>query len=410
MDNTMHDSLADQLGYEGAKRELLGRGMTSGYDYTDQFKEYAVQNKLATPSYFNNKAPELKQLAMGRMMGKELDKKLGSETEFYDMLNLLSAEGTNMLGISKDQMARSENLLRGASSEDVKKLQTAMGVTVDGLVGPQTYKALVNYKTAFSEDGTRKNFKFLNKDSNPTYAKVTNSLHTHFLRTDIEGPDAHVGADNTNLTLPAGIVADSVVVDGKTVKAGSLPKSKAQADAWFKANKDKIDLMTAVKTVGGKTYKAEDYTTYEEFTKDVLDAFAVGAKKKLPKGLDDKYLAAFASSAWNGGVESLTWSGFKTTAEELKKSTWDMSNVVAMGKHSYTGGKPSVGLLKRRMQDLNLVLPDDKKLSQVVQRTVNDKNGKFSKVEMDVIGNDGSVVRTFEFTKKSINSDQTIDL
>jgi hypothetical protein len=87
-----------------------------------------------------------------------------------------------------------------------------------------------------------------------------------------------------------------------------------------------------------------------------------------------------------------------------------MSNVVAMGKHSYTGGKPSVGLLKRRMQDLNLVLPDDKKLTKVVQRTVKGADGKFSKVEMDVIGNDGSVVRTFEFNKQSINSDQTINL
>jgi GH24 family phage-related lysozyme (muramidase) len=410
MEITMQSFLADQLGLEGGKRELLGRGMSGGYDYTPQFKEYAVQNKLANPEYFNDNTPELKQLAMGRMMGKELENKLGSEAEFYDMLNLLSAEGTNMLGISKEQLTRSENLLRGASSEDVKKLQTAMGVTADGLVGPQTYKALVNYGTAYTEQGVRKNYKFLNKDANPTYAKVTDTLHTHFLSKEIEGPDAHVGADNTNLTLPAGIVADSVMVNGKKVTAGSLPKDKAQADAWFKANKDKIDLMTAVKKVDGKTFKAEDYTTYEEFTKDVLDAFAVSAKKKLPKGLDDKYLAAFASSAWNGGTDALTWSGFKTTAEELKKATWDMSNVVAMGKHSYTTGKPSVGLLKRRMQDLNLVLPDDKKLTKVKQRTINDKNGKFSKVEMDVIGNDGSVVRTFEFTKKSINSDQTIDL
>lgn len=410
MDITMQDFLADQLGFEGGKRELLARGMLSEYDYTQQFKDYAVQNKIATPAYFNDKTPELKQLAMGRMMGKELENKLGSESEFYDMLNLMSEEGTNMIGVSKKQMTRSENLLRGASADEVKSLQTAMGVTVDGLAGPQTYKALVNYGTAYTESGVRKNFKFLNKDATPTYPKVTNSLHSHFLSADIEGPDAHVGADNTNLTLPAGIVADSVVVNGKTVKAGSLPKDKAKADAWFKANKDKIDLMTAVKTVDGKTFKAEDYTTYEEFTKDVLDAFAVGAKKKLPKGLDDKYLAAFASSAWNGGTDALTWSGFQTTANELKKSTWDMKNIVDMGKHSYTGGKPSVGLLKRRMQDLNLVLPANKKLTKVVQRTINDSNGKFSKVEMDVIGNNGSVVRTFEFTKKSINSDQTINL
>lgn len=410
MEITMQSFLADQLGFEGGKRELLGRGMSSNYEYTQEFKDYAVQNKLANPEYFSDNTPELKQLAFGRMMGKELENKLGSEGEFYNMLNLLSADGTNMIGVSNEQLTRSKNLLRGATADEVKSLQTAMGVTVDGIAGDQTYKALVNYRTAYTEDGVRKNYKFLNKDANPTYVDVTNSLHNHFLRSDIEGPDAHVGADNTNLTLPAGIVADSVMVNGKTVKAGSLPKTKAQADAWFKANKDKIDLMTAVKTVDGTTYKAEDYTTYEEFTKDVLDAFAVGAKKKLPKGLDDKYLAAFASSAWNGGTDSLTWSGFKTTAEELKKTTWDMSNVVAMGKHSFTGGSPSVGLLKRRMQDLNLVLPDDKKLTKVVQRTVKDKNGKFSKVEMDVIGNDGSVVRTFEFNKKSINNDQTINL
>jgi hypothetical protein len=277
-------------------------------------------------------------------------------------------------------------------------LQTAMGVTADGIAGPQTYKAFVNYKTAYSEGATRKAFKFINKDANPKYAENAKTLSAHFSTEEIEGSRPHVGGDAQNLTLPMGIVADSVKVNGNVVKAG---KNTLTSD-WVNNNSDKIDLMTAVKTVNGTTFKAEDYTTYEEFAKDVIDAFTTRVKSDLPNGLDDKYLPVFASTAWNLGETSGTYSGMQTTANELllPESQWNMANVTAIGKHSYDGGKPSLAILKRRMQDLNLVLPATKKLAKVKQRYIKNKDNTINHFEMDVYNKQGAVVNTIVFPTK----------
>jgi len=219
----------------------------------------------------------------------------------------------------------------------------------------------------------------------------------------IEGTRPHVGADANNLTLPFGIVPDSVMVNGVEVVAG---KNSLSNDV-LKTNPDQVQLMTATKKVGDTVYKASDYNNYIEFSDAVLGAFEKEMVAVMPD-LPEAALPTMLSSMWNVGTNSgmQNWSGFKDTVAELKKAegSRDMHSLVAMGKHSFTGGRPSVGLLKRRMEDLNLSLPPEEQIAKVSQATVN------GKPVMKVYDRDGNVIRTFKFNKKSINSDQEIDL
>ena len=220
----------------------------------------------------------------------------------------------------------------------------------------------------------------------------------------IEGTRPHVGADAQNLTLPFGIVPDSVMVNGQEVRAGA----NTLGNDVLEANPDQVELMTATKKVGNTVYKASDYNSYMEFSDAVLSAFEQELVAQMPD-LPEDALPTMLSSMWNVGVNSgmQNWSGFKATVAELRKpeGSRDMSALVSMGKHAYTGGRPSVGLLKRRMEDLNLSLPPSEQIAKVDQRTIN------GKPVMRVFDRDGNVIRVFDqFNKASINRDQVIDL
>jgi len=326
--------------------------------------------------------------------------------------------------------------------EGIKQIQTFINnnggnLVVDGILGDKTRQGIVDTMQGISKMSQEELEDVLVKDANRTNdvveglpadqkrhivgedlgegtekteedlgeKKIGEVIRPYF--TKIEGAEAHVGGDSNNLTLPWGIVADSIEVDGKRVKAGKNTLSKK----WVKENQDKIDYDTAVKEVNGKTFDASDYYDYNEYFDAVVEEYGKIVKKALPK-LDKKWLPSFVSFVWNSGNNpaSLRWSGAKTTLAEIAKpeNEWNMSNVVAIGRHSFSKKKPNFGVFKRRMMDLNLNLPPGKKISKVSRKTLYktvNTNGQTSKqvfvgVEYSAYDESGKLIRTFKHNKK----------
>ena len=150
-----------------------------------------------------------------------------------------------------------------------------------------------------------------------TYSTAVEDLYTDFTKGGQEGAEAHIGQDEQNITLPAGIVADGLKYDGKPVTQGSNTIKKAGFD------KTKLDTSGAYKKVNGVKIKRSDYTSDVDFSKAVLEGFEDVAKTKA--GTDWDSMPAAAKKAmlkvgWNKGEGWLKGSTAGAAYKELAKT------------------------------------------------------------------------------------------
>ena len=150
-----------------------------------------------------------------------------------------------------------------------------------------------------------------------TYSTAVEDLYTDFTKGGQEGVEAHIGQDEQNITLPAGIVADGLKYDGKPVTQGSNTIKKAGFD------KTKLDTSGAYKKVNGVKIKRSDYTSDVDFSKAVLEGFEDVAKTKA--GTDWDSMPAAAKKAmlkvgWNKGEGWLKGSTAGAAYKELAKT------------------------------------------------------------------------------------------
>lgn len=150
-----------------------------------------------------------------------------------------------------------------------------------------------------------------------TYSTAVEDLYTDFTKGGQEGAEAHIGQDEQNITLPAGIVADGLKYDGKPVTQGSNTIKKADFD------KTKLDTSGAYKKVNGVKIKRSDYTSDVDFSKAVLEGFEDVAKTKA--GTDWDSMPAAAKKAmlkvgWNKGEGWLKGSTAGAAYKELAKT------------------------------------------------------------------------------------------
>ena len=185
----------------------------------------------------------------------------------------------------------------------------------------------------------------------PKFHPETDSVFTHFNL--IEGTESHVGLDKENLTLARGIVPDSVMFDGKEIMAGK----NNLTDKYLSKNRDKLDWSTATKTVFGKTFVGADYESEDVWGKAILNEYVGQVKKVYPDLQDKGAVSSLVSFMWNTSSDTSTlgWSGTRNTVAELRKAPADRDTqkLFDIAKHSFAGGQPSIGLLKRRVGDLN---------------------------------------------------------
>ena len=188
----------------------------------------------------------------------------------------------------------------------------------------------------------------------------------------VEGTKPHVGSDSQNITMPNGIVPDEVQVGNKVVKKGE----NTLTDEVVKQG---IKPETAVKTVAGEKIEAKNFDNPQEFTLAVTQKYYDTTAKLLPQLKDPKAIEAMTSFVMNTSSDgkTLKWSGARETIAELAKPASDrnLSKLWGIVKHSYTDGKPSIGLMKRRVIDLNLALPENQQ-GTFVSMTKDPETGK----------------------------------
>ena len=187
----------------------------------------------------------------------------------------------------------------------------------------------------------------------PVYSATTNSVYTDFYENNEEGDEAHIGVDSHNLTLAAGIVADGgVTYNGKEVKAGKNTVKASEFDA------SKVDMSKAYKKVGGKNYKREDYTSDEDWSKAVIEAFKDVVKGRAGDSWDeltDNTKQAVTKLAWNNGEGWANYDTSQSLYKELAKETKDKT-IIADGILNYStvvGGGANIGVAKARANAWN---------------------------------------------------------
>lgn len=187
----------------------------------------------------------------------------------------------------------------------------------------------------------------------PVYSTTTNAVYTDFYENNEEGDEAHIGQDSKNLTLAAGIVADGgVTYNGKEVKAG---KNTVKASAF---DSSKVDMSKAYKKVGGKNYKREDYTSDEDWSKAVIEAFKDVVKGRAGDSWDeltDNTKQAVTKLAWNNGEGWANYDTSQSLYKELAKETKDKT-IIADGILNYStvvDGGASIGVAKARANAWN---------------------------------------------------------
>lgn len=191
----------------------------------------------------------------------------------------------------------------------------------------------------------------------PKFHSETDAVYTHFGLA--EGTKAHVGADKQNLTMARGIVPDSVMFDGQEIAAGK----NTLTDKYLQKNMDKLDYTTAMKKVGGKVFKGADYDSEEMWGKAVLNEYVDMVKKEYPSLKDGNAVSSLVSFMWNTSASTgtLGWSGTRNTVSELLKAPnkRNPQKLFDIAKHSFVNGEPSIGLLKRRVADLNIAIDNE---------------------------------------------------
>jgi hypothetical protein len=210
-------------------------------------------------------------------------------------------------------------------------------------------------------------------ETSSAFSSDVESIYTAFTAGGEEGKTAHVGLDKTNITLPAGIVADGLKYNGVTFVQG-----KAEVVGF---DKTKLDTSGAYKTVNGTKIKRSDYTSDVDFSKAVLTGFETVLKagagddwSKIPATAK----AALVKVGWNLGEGWFSGASAKDVYKELVKTTPSESNLFSKLLKSSTvaptqklddKGKPmfaadgttkimttpgaSIGIAKKRANDWN---------------------------------------------------------
>ena len=210
-------------------------------------------------------------------------------------------------------------------------------------------------------------------ETSSAFSSDVESIYTAFTAGGEEGKTAHVGLDKTNITLPAGIVADGLKYNGV-----SFVQGKAEVVGF---DKTKLDTSGAYKTVNGTKIKRSDYTSDVDFSKAVLTGF----ENVLKAGAGDDWSkipatakAALVKVGWNLGEGWFSGASAKDVYKELVKTTPSESNLFSKLLKSSTvaptqklddKGKPmfaadgttkimttpgaSIGIAKKRANDWN---------------------------------------------------------
>ena len=211
-----------------------------------------------------------------------------------------------------------------------------------------------------------------------TYSTAVEDLYTDFTEGNQEGTEAHIGQDKQNITLPAGIVADGLKYDGKSVTQGANTIKAADFD------KTKLDTSGAYKEVDGVKIKRSDYTSDVEFSKAVLEGFEDVAKTKA--GTDWDSMPSVAKKAmlkvgWNKGPGWLKGSTAGAAYKELAKDNPSASalypkiltgSTLAPKKDGTIQGA-SIGIAKARADAMN-ALKDVLKVNEIT-KVVADNSG-----------------------------------
>ena len=189
-------------------------------------------------------------------------------------------------------------------------------------------------------------------ETSSAFSSVVESLYTSFTDGGKEGTEAHVGADDKNITLPAGILAEGLIYKGKAFKQGD-----AKVVGF---DKTKLDTSGAYKVVNNKTIKRSDYTSDVDFSKAVLKGFEDAAKDAAGSDWDkikDSAKGAILKIGWNKGESTLSGDTAKAVYKELAKDTPSASNL--KGK-IFTGSTvkdkgANIGLAKARADAWNMM-------------------------------------------------------
>jgi hypothetical protein len=192
----------------------------------------------------------------------------------------------------------------------------------------------------------------VDRDSN--FSDTVELLYSDFTEGGQEGTEAHIGQDSQNITLPAGIVADGLIYDGKTVTQGKNSILSKDFDP------SKLDTTGAYKIVGGKKIKRSDYSSDVDFSKAVLSAFEDVAKTAAGSSWDsikEGAKKAVVKIGWNKGPNWLKGNTAKSLYKELSKESPNASSLyskVLTGSTVKSGGA-SIGIAKARADSFNSI-------------------------------------------------------
>ena len=192
----------------------------------------------------------------------------------------------------------------------------------------------------------------VDRDSN--FSDTVELLYSDFTEGGQEGTEAHIGQDSQNITLPAGIVADGLIYDGKTVTQGKNSILSKDFDP------SKLDTAGAYKTVGDKKIKRSDYRSDVAFSKAVLSAFEDVAKTAAGSSWDsikEGSKKAVVKIGWNKGPNWLKGDTAKSLYKELSKESPNASSLyskILTGSTVQKGGA-SIGIAKARADSFNSI-------------------------------------------------------
>ena len=261
--------------------------------------------------------------------------------EYYDQSDrlMVSADATFAFPTPAKPVPDLEVAIDEPSRVEDKELPSA------GLGSRPVAEALTDDDMGITDDP-------VDRDSN--FSDTVELLYSDFTKGGQEGTEAHIGQDSQNITLPAGIVADGLIYDGKTVTQGKNSILSKDFDP------SKLDTTGAYKIVGDKKIKRSDYLSDVAFSKAVLSAFEDVAKTAAGSSWDsikEGSKKAVVKIGWNKGPNWLKGDTAKSLYKELSKESPNASSLyskVLTGSTVKSGGA-SIGIAKARADSFNSI-------------------------------------------------------
>ena len=227
-----------------------------------------------------------------------------------------------------------------------------------------------------------------------TYSTTVDALYSDFTAGGQEGTEAHVGLDEKNITLPAGIVAEGLKYKGVAFKQGD-----AKVVGF---DKDLLDSSGAYKKVSGVTIKRSDYSSDVDFSKAVLEQFESVVKDQAGTdwdALSDGAKKGIVKLAWNNGVEGGAsgkgWAGYNTSKalyKTLATATPDPLTVKKgmLNYSTVSGSGASIGVAKNRADAWNAMT--DQHGMKAINKITADNTG--TKTKFNYYDEDGTLLHT----------------